>query len=242
MTRKKSKTKGQKLNVRDLKTQITKLFKRDHRKRLTAKQVIKKLKIANSKDSVQHALEKLTNKGILFTPDQVKFKLDKFSNVNQQNGGGSVARQTYEGYVDMTRTGAAYIMVDNLEDDIYVAAKALNTALHGDKVEVRVRHQRGRRKPDGEIVKVLERAREFFIGTLRLSRKYGIVIPDRLNMPVDIYVDLDNLNEARDGEKVIVKIIKWPGNANKSPIGRVTTVLGKVGSHDIEMQAILINN
>jgi len=242
MTRKKSKTKGRSLNVRDLKTHISKLFKRDSRKRLNAKQVIKKLKIENSKDSVQHALEKLTNKGILSTRDGFKYQLSKNSDSFSESGKSKGERKIHQGYLDMTRTGSGYVMVDGMENDVYVPAKFINGALHGDKVEIAVFQNRRRQKPDGQIKKVLERSREFFIGTLKLSRNYGIIIPDRLNMPVDIYVDLEDLNEAKDGEKVIVKITKWPSKANKSPIGRITTVLGKVGSHDVEMQAILINN
>ena len=233
---KKKRIKGRKLNTRDLKSQILKLFRRDPRKRLNAKQIIKKLKIANTKDSVQHALGKLANKDFLIPIDDYKFKLNKAAVFHESE------KKVKQGYVDMTRTGAAYVMVDGMEHDVYVPAKFINNALHGDKVEISIHQARGRRKADGQVVRVLERAREHFIGEIKLSRKYAILIPDRINMPVDIYIDLDNLNGAKDGEKVVVKIIKWPGKANKSPIGKVTTVLGKVGSHDIEMQAILINN
>jgi ribonuclease R len=100
---------------------------------------------------------------------------------------------------------------------------------------------RGRRRLEGEVIDVIERASDFFIGTIRISKKYAIVLPDRQNMLVDIFVDLEDIKSANDGDKVIVKIIKWHSKLVKSPIGRVTTVLGSGGSSDMEMKSILIN-
>jgi len=96
--------------------------------------------------------------------------------------------------------------------------------------------------PEGEIVEVLQRATEYFIGTLSKSKRYSFVIPDKDNMPVDILVYVENLNGATDGDKVVVKIKKWHGKGVKSPVGEITSVLGKAGSSDIEMKSILINN
>ena len=233
--KKKSRRKGKKLTAGQLKNEILRLFKRSPKKRFNAKQVIAKLKIANNRDSVQDALTKLSEHNILFPIGDHKYRLNtKIAYDNEKT--------LHYGKVDMTRTGAAYIVCDDLEDDVYVAAKNVNNALHGDKVQIAVFTRRGRYKPEGEVIKVLERATEYFIGTIRFSRKYAIVIPDKINMPVDIYVELDQAKGAREGEKVVVKIIKWPTRRNFSPIGEVTSVLGEAGSHDIEMKAILINN
>jgi ribonuclease R len=89
---------------------------------------------------------------------------------------------------------------------------------------------------------IVERAAEFFMGTIRISKKYAIVIPDRLNMPVDIFVDIEDIKDAKEGDRVIVRILKWHSKAVKSPIGRITTVLGTGGNSDTEMKSILINN
>ena len=233
--KKKSKAKGQKLNAKQLKTELLKLFKRQPKKRLNAKQAIKKLKIDNNKDSVHDALTKLEQEGKLFSYGEGTFRLDRSQKFEED-------RKTYKGRVDMTRGGAAFIICDDLEQDVYVPAKYINGALHGDRVEVSAFKSRKDRRPEGEVINVTERATEFFIGTLRISKKYAIVIPDKLNMPIDIFIDLSDTKEARDGEKVIVKIKKWHNKKNHSPIGEVTAVLGAVGSHDIEMKSILISN
>ena len=231
----KSRKKGKRLTAGQLKNEILKLFKRSPRKRFNAKQIIKKLKVANNRDSVQDALEKLTEENKLSSVGDYKYRINT-------KGVASANASTHVGIVDMTRTGAAYVICEDLIDDVYVPSKHVNSALNGDKVEIKVFTPYGRRRPEGEIIKVIERSTEYFIGTLHLSRKYGFVIPDKLNMPVDIYVELDDTKGAKEGEKVIVKIVKWPTRKNFSPIGVVTSVLGEAGSHDIEMKAILINN
>lgn len=233
----KYKNKGKKLSANQLKGAIKKLYLRFPRKRFHAKQLIKKLKIDNSKDAVNHALETLTENNFLILMDGFKYRLNKAA-VKQED----LPYKLFEGTVDMTRTGSAFIISEETDNDIYVPAKRMNFALHGDKVQVAVRNWKGGRRPEGEIFKVLERSTEHFLGTLHLSRKYGIVIPDRLNMPVDIYVNLDDLKGANDRDKVVVKVVEWPHKMTHSPKGKITSVLGKVGGSDLEMKAILIGN
>jgi ribonuclease R len=97
------------------------------------------------------------------------------------------------------------------------------------------------RKPEGEVLKVIKRASEFFIGTLRKSKKYAILMPDNTNMLVDILVPIDQCADAKDGEKVVVRIIDWQEGQNKAPIGKVTQSLGTAGGTDFEMKKILIS-
>ncbi len=236
MSRKnKSKRKGKKLTAKELQIEIFKLFKRHPKKRFVAKQVIKKLEITNNKDAVHDAMTRLLEQGKLFSFGEGSFRLDRMQKNDKD-------RKTYQGRVDMTRTGAAFVVCEDLDQDVYVPAKYINSALHGDRVEVSAFEARKGRRPEGEVLRVVERATEFFIGALRISKKYAIVIPDRMNMPIDIFIDLENTKGAKDGEKVIVKIKKWHNQKNHSPIGEVTSVLGEVGSHDVEMKAILISN
>lgn len=152
-----------------------------------------------------------------------------------------------EGRVDMTRTGSAYIVTERLEQDVYVAARSLHGALHNDVVEVELLPQRTLRrgqtprKPEGRVVRVVRRAQEFFMGTLHKSRKYALVIPDNLYMPVDIYVPLEHCADGKDGDKVVVRITQWPDETRHVPTGKVTQVLGAVGGNDFEMKKILLN-
>ncbi|MBU6342061.1 MAG: ribonuclease R [Bacteroidetes bacterium] len=161
------------------------------------------------------------------------------------------ARKTVQGRVDMTRTGAAYIVSELMDTDVYVPMKYVNGALHGDTVEVllfpvppRKGGRKGfspQRKPEGEILRVLKRAHEFFIGTLRISRNYALFYADSLNMTVDVYVPMEAIGAAKDGDKVVVKITDWQEGKGRVPMGAVTEVLGDLGGNDFEMKKILIN-
>ncbi len=241
MSKKKKKSvKGQKLAAHTLRIEIKRLFKRTPQKRFNAKQIIRKLKLANSRDSVQDALNKLAEKEVIRSigDDKFKFNIDEVGGRNLSSG----EKTVYEGRVDMTRSGSAYIVIEGLEDDIHVSSKYLKTALNGDTVKINTWHPRGRNKPEGEVLAILQRGSEYFIGTFSKSQKYGFVMPDKLNMPVDIIVFPEEQNEAKDGDKVVVKIVKWHDKGNKSPVGTITSVLGKSGTSDIEMKSILINN
>lgn len=239
--KKKKSTKGQKLAAHTLRVEIKKLFKRNDKKRFNAKQIIRKLKLANSRDSVQNALEKLVKKEVIRSIGDDKFKLNYGEGNNDSRRNQAGDKQVYEGRVDMTRSGSAYIVVDGLEDDIHVSQKHMNTALNGDIVKINTWKPRGRIKPEGEVLEVVQRGSEYFIGTFSKSKKFGFVMPDKLNMPVDIIVFPEEQNNASDGDKVVVKVTKWHGKGTKSPVGTITSVLGKSGSSDIEMKSILIN-
>lgn len=233
--RKTTKKKTGKLNPNDLKRSILALFRRQSKKRYNAKQIQQKLKVKNTKTSIQEVLNKLEKDQSIVALSKEKYKLN-----NQSSN--SADSSTVVGYVDMTRNGSAYIVCENMEDDIYVPARKLNYALNGDKVEVKFTVEAGRSRLNGEVVKVLERKTEYFIGTLRLSARFGFVIPDNPNMFTDIYVPLEDLNGAKDGEKVVTRVVKWQTDKMKSPIGTITESLGKAGSSDIEMKSILIQN
>lgn len=245
-TKKDKKTKLRKLSVPELSTAIIKMFKAHPKKAYNAKQIIEKLKIDNSRDSVQYVLEKLAEKGELTSSKDIKYSIIKAEvkvepTKKQTPTSKNDDRKIIVGSVDMTRTGSAYIISKDIDSDVFVSPKNLNNALHGDTVKVQSWLPKNRARPEGEVIEVLERSSEYFMGTIRLSKRYAIVIPDRLNMPVDIFVDLEDTKQAKDGDKVIVKIIKWHSKAVKSPIGRVTSVLGRGGSNDMEMKSILIN-
>lgn len=231
--KKKSKVKGNKLSARQLQNEIYRLFKRHPRKRFNPKQIIRKLKVANNSDSVKHALEQLVINNQLIALEDYKYKIKR-----RPTSDGD--RSFHEGYVDMTRLGSAYIVCEDVEEDVHVAAKNINTAMHGDRVQIRAWRPAGRRRLEGEVVKVLERATEHFMGTFWSRGKHALVTPDG-SLPTDIFVKQENTLDAQDGDKVVVKMIDWRSTAHKKPEGKITTVLGKVGSHEIEMNAILIN-
>ena len=233
---KKKKKKGEALNSFELKKVVFKLFKTFPKKRFSAKQIIKRLKLSNNKDSVSHALDTLAREGKLFQLDEIKFRLDRFSS------NAATPRTTHVGYVDVTRKGSAYIVCEDLEEDVHVSAKNLNGALNGDKVKITRYVPPRRRRAEGEVQEVLERSTTHFVGELQTSGKLALVLPDRVDIPFDIVIRDEDLNDAKEGEKVVVRIIEWPVSKKRNPVGKVTAVLGSEGGNDMEMHSILINN
>lgn len=144
-----------------------------------------------------------------------------------------------EGKVDMTNDGSAFIVTDDeTEDDIFVAPRKLRTALNGDRVKVYVYAKSKGRRKEGEVIEILERRKMEFTGILKLSQHYAFLIPDDRKMLHDIFIPLEQLDGARNGEKAVAEITDWPAGA-KNPVGRIKHILGKQGENDTEMNAIL---
>lgn len=275
---KKKKSGVKRLTAQHLQVEILRFLLAHPKKRFTARQIIEQLHVENNKDSVEHALNQLTSAGSVFefatqkygvalknltieeaeTPPPMPPDADSAVRKGKQAGrtlerhtaSAASKRKFVEGRVDMTRTGAAYVVSELMTSDIYVPVKYMNGALHGDTVRLVLFSlppaHKGRRlegpprKPEGEVVQVLKRANEFFLGTLRKSTKYALVLPDNPNMPVDIYIPLEDCADGRDGDKVVARVTDWQEGKGRAPIGKVTQVLGKVGGSDLEMKKILI--
>jgi ribonuclease R len=150
--------------------------------------------------------------------------------------------EAFDGYVDQIRSGAAYIVTEGKEgQDIYVPAKRLLHALDGDLVRVQVTRRYGK-KVEGEVIKVLKRAIEQFIGDLRQSKNFAFVIPDNRQVDFDIFIHPKDLGIAQDGDKVLVKISEWPDRPGKNPTGKIIKVLDASDTHAVMMDSILINH
>ncbi len=145
------------------------------------------------------------------------------------------------GTVDMKQTGKAYVIRAEGGEDIFIASNNTYHAIHGDKVKVRMFPKRPGRKPEGQIIKIIKRQKEQFVGTIKVSRNFAFLLQDSQNMPVDIFIPKSDLNEAKNGEKVVVKITDWPEHS-KNPFGEVIKVLGIPGNNQVEMQSIIVEH
>lgn len=205
------------------------VFEKSSNQLFNYKQVASKLNLSDtdSKVAIADILHEGVESGVFSQPERGKFKLRQLN-------------VYITGKVDMTADGSAYIVPDDeLEDDIYIAPRKLRQALHGDMVKVHVYERKKKsRKREGEVVEILQRAKTDFTGTIDISKGYAFFLADDRKMLHDIFVPLDHLNGAQDGEKVVVSITDWPANA-KNPVGKVKSILGKKGENDTEMNAIL---
>ncbi len=179
----------------------------------------------NGRRKVQAALEQLLSEGRIKSGQPGRFELITFD-------------QLLVGKVDMTQSGAAYVVVPEQDEDIYISPKRLRQALDGDEVKVRLYARKRGRKAEGEIVEVVQRKRTQFVGVLEKAGKFGFLIPDNKKMLVDLYIPEDKMNGARHGQKCIAQLTDWPKRAS-SPFGEITEVLGDPRNHEVEIHSIL---
>jgi ribonuclease R len=142
------------------------------------------------------------------------------------------------GIVDLTRMGYGFITNDELEDDVFVTAKNLRTALHGDKVKIRLYAKRKGARPEGEVVEIIERSKTTFVGTVEVMPTFAFLIPDNKNMPFDLFIPSSKLNGAKQGQKAVAKVVDWDPKS-KNPVAEIVNVLGYPGLNETEMHAIL---
>lgn len=144
----------------------------------------------------------------------------------------------YEGIIDMTSRKNGYFVCDDLEDDVFVPFINLNHALDGDKVKAYIYNRRSSRKPEAEVLEILERKKTEFVGVIDIQKNFAFVTTANAKMYTDIFIPKNKINEAEHGDVVLVHLEDWPKKAD-SPFGSVLKVLGKPGEHNTEIHAIL---
>ena len=223
----KSKTKSSKKKQKNFRELLRNLFFENTHKAFSIKQVFKSLKIGDksSKLLVVEELEELAESNAIKMTRDGNFKANQIGKI-------------HEGIVDFVNPRFAFVICDDLEDDVWVSSDDLRFALDGDRVKIQVYQHSGGKKAEGEVIEILERRRDEFVGKIELSEKYAFVIADNKKMHLDIFIPNRATQGANQGEKVIVKVKEWH-DAKNSPVGEVIQVLGKAGEHETEMHAIM---
>lgn len=211
---------------KEITNQIIKIFEKYPQQKFNYKQLSKKLGLTsfNHKRLVQEILFDLTHTEKIIELARGKYQLN--------------AKENFMiGTIDMTARGSAYVIPEDGGQDVFIPAKKLGQAFNGDKVMISFYPSKNG-KLEGEVVEVLARKKELYVGVVQKSKKFAFLVPDDPKMSVDIYIPNSKLNNAHDGEKAIAKIVEWPENA-VNPVGEIVDVLGLPGNNDVEMHAIL---
>jgi ribonuclease R len=224
--KKKKKKPSRKDELRQL---IQGLFFNQPKRTFNYKQVsaLLEVKKKTGRQTVQIILNELFESGYLTEVASGKYKL--------------LSRgSTITGVVDMTASGSAYVIPDEEGEggDVFISRNNMNHALHGDRVKVFQHARRRNRQPEGEIIEILKRKRETFVGVMQVNRGMAFLVVDDRIMAHDIFIPGRSLKGAEDGQKAIARIVEWPERA-KNPIGEIVDVLGDAGDHQTEMHAIL---
>jgi len=216
---------------------LLKFIRSPHYRPLKRSELAHKLKIAKHRQqSFFHLLKQMVEEGVL-----VKVKSNRFALPSQVDLtlGTLQAHEKGFGFVIPAKEGTP---------DIFIAPHNMHTALHGDRVWVRLiekKFQRyGKRKKtgttslDGKIIEVESRSSEPLVGALAKTEKFHYVIPENPRISRDIYVDKNELKGAKLGDKVVVELTSWESN-NVNPEGKITEVLGSPDTPWMDLQLIM---
>ena len=131
-----------------------------------------------------------------------------------------------------------YLVPDDGSESVFIAERSMNRALNGDKVKVMLYPLRRKKELEGEVVEIIERARERFVGII--DSKHGVTILKANNkqLPMNIIIPPDKTKGAKNGQKCIAAITYW-GDKYENPIGEIVDILGDTGNNNTEMHSIL---
>ena len=145
-----------------------------------------------------------------------------------------------QGVVDFVNPRFCYVVIPEMDEDVWVKAVDMNGALDGDVVKVAIhKTQRHGKRPEGVIEEILERGRQEFVGKIELSERWAFVIPDHRKMFQDIFIPPGKASDAKNRDKVVVRITEWPTGKNQNPTGEVIRILGPAGENEAEIHSIM---
>jgi ribonuclease R len=213
---------------KDFSEQIIKILSQSANKAFNYKQIGAKLELddTQSRNQIIKDLKILAGQNKIIESEPGKYLIKAES------------KEYYEGKIDMTGRKTAYFVCPELEEDVFIPTNNLNHALDKDIVKVYVYNRRKGKRPEGEVIEVIERNKTDFVGVIDIQKNFSFVSTANPKMYTDIFIPKDRIGDAEQGDVVLVHIEDWPSKAD-SPFGKVIKVLGKPGEHDTEIHAIL---
>jgi len=223
----KEKKSDKRLTKKEIVRRIINLFNTYPKEALNYKQVSAEIGITSQekKMMVANLLESLFFDEFLTETERGKYKL---------NGWGTLATGKFE----RRSNGKNSFIPEDGSSPLFVAERNSLRAMNGDKVKVQILAHRKGRTPEAEVIEILERAENKFIGVLSVGKNHTFLLIDSKILANDIFIPKNKLRGAKDGQKVVVKITEWPEKAN-NPQGEVIDILGDAGDNNTEMHAIL---
>ncbi|GGD22481.1 ribonuclease R [Flavobacterium orientale] len=213
--------------TKDFTAQIFKILSKETNKSFNYKQIAAILEL----DDTKSRNEIIRDLKILKSQDKIhEVEVGKYQMVSKA--------EYYEGTIDMTSRKTGYFICDELEEDVFIPFINLNHALDNDKVKAYIYNRRSSRRPEAEVLEILERAKTEFVGVIDIQKNFAFVTTANAKMYTDIFIPKNKIGDAEHGDVVLVKMEDWPAKAD-SPFGSVIKVLGKPGEHNTEIHGIL---
>lgn len=226
MAKSKSTTEKKRMKKSDMLTRIVNFFNQDKNRAFNYKQVAHGIEATTmpQKQQVILLLEGLTEQDFLIEVVPGKYKV--------KNRGTQVTAR-----FERRSNGKNHAITDDNES-IFIAERNSLRAMNGDKVLVLVYAKRKNRETEGEVIEILEKNEQVFIGTLDVQKHFAFLLTDNKVLANDIFIPKDKLKGGKHGDKAVVRITDWPERA-RNPYGEVIDILGAAGENNTEINAIM---
>ena len=144
-----------------------------------------------------------------------------------------------EGTYRKNQKGFGFVKIENQEDEIYIAKENSLKALNGDKVLIKIIEEKSKdKKAEGKIIKIVKHEKETVVGIFQKSKNFGFVVPDDKSLGTDIFISKKNFEKAKNGQKVVVQITKYP-QKGKNAEGKIIEVLGNPDQAGVDMLSLI---
>lgn len=227
MAKKKEKKAGKKMKKKELSKAVLDFFHAKQDEVISLKYIFSELKLTTHplKMLCMDILSDLLADDYITEVDKNKYKL---------NNHGIEMTGTFQ----RKSNGKNSFIPEGGGDPIFVAERNSAHAMNNDKVRIAFYAKRRGCEAEGEVIEILQRANDTFVGTLEVEKSYAFLVTENRTLANDIFIPKDKLKGGKTGDKAVVKVTEWPDKA-KNPIGQVLDILGKAGDNTTEMHAIL---
>ncbi len=224
---KKEKKAGKRMNKKQLAALLMDFFQKNPNEILSLKYIFEQLRLTTHplKMLCMDILAEMKDDDYITETDKHKYRL----NTHGIEMTGTFQRKS---------NGKNSFIPDGGGDPIFIAERNSAHAMAGDRVRIAFYAKRRGRSAEGEVIEILERANDTFVGTLEVAKSYAFLVTENRTLANDIFIPREKLKGGKTGDKAVVKITEWPDKA-KNPIGQVVDILGRAGDNTTEMHAIL---
>ena len=226
MAKKSGKGKGR-INKNMLVDMLVGMFNRNEGKTFSPKEIFKELNLTSTsaRTLCVHILDDMVFDGYIMEPEFRRYILA--NNISMLYGTFSRNKDGYNEFYP-----------EDGSEPVLISERNSAHALTDDMVRVALFARRRGRGREGEVVEIVKRKHDTFVGELHVEKHYAFLITENRVMPNDIFIPKDMLKGGKNGDKAVVKLLEWPMES-KNPVGKVIDILGKCGENDTEMNAIL---
>ncbi len=207
------------------KAMLEELFSSKDYKPMRFKELVGLLQVPrDAKNDFRTVLDQLISKGTIIVDAQGRYK----------KPGDDIKVGTFSG----TQRGFGFVILEGVNEDIFIPGDATKGALHGDKVAITIKEEQTGRRKEGAVLSIIERGKNEIVGTFEKSKNFGFVVPDNQKFAKDIFIPKEFTKGAVTGHKVVVKISNF-GDATQSPEGKVVEILGHVNDPGVDIMSVI---